>query len=209
MYNEKNVQQIRNLLSGLAGYQEQSFEEKNVEIWQVKFFKFKVIWNTYQFNIFYEDQSTTEKISRVMKDTTEDFISLSDFYDMIKEVADGLRNSYIIESGNNYTEQDIRDANELSKMLISKVDTLLEIIYKEENSIKDESESPIDTIYLLIKEYISPYGFSTEEIVEGFTTNELTAKQYAARIDSFKQKYNNEEYPKFKYKEIKRLGYEE
>lgn len=206
MYNEKNVQQIRNLLSGLAGYQEQSFEEKNVEIWQVKFFKFKVIWNTYQFNIFYEDQSTTEKISRVMKDTTEDFISLSDFYDMIKEVADGLRNSYIIESGNNYTEQDIRDANELSKMLISKVDTLLEIIYKEDNSIKDES--PIDIIYLLIKEVLLD-DYTTEDVIEGFTTNELTAKQYAAHIDSFKQKYNNEEYPKFKYKEIKRLGYEE
>ena len=207
MFNNKNVQQIRNLLSGLAGYQEQSFEEKKVEIWQIKFFKIKVIWNSYQFNLFYEDQSSIEKVSRIMKNIDEDFISLSDFYDMIKEAADGLKNSYIIESGNNYTDQDIRDANNLSNMLISKVDTLIEVLYQEDNSIKDES--PIDKIYLLIKEDLSDDYLSIEEHIEGFTTIELTAKQYAAHISSFKQKYNGEEYPKFKYKEVKRLGYEQ
>lgn len=189
---------IRKVLIGLAGIQEKSYEKDKVEMWNVPYFKFQVLWNDKIFTIVYEDKSSDGGKSNVAHTFKDGNISLSliQFYDMIKEVVDGLQNSQLAEVGNNFTEQDIRDSKELSTLLLNKVDTLLEIIYESEDLVGELSELKDNEIYLLIK--IDEQGHH----IDGFTRSDLTARKYMSQ-SSFKQDYNKEEYPKYVYKVLR------
>ena len=193
------MEKVRQLLNGLAGYQSKKFEEDNVEIWEIPYFKLKVIWNSKEFNLFYEDNSTSSKISRIIHNFKDNKIELSliELYDMFKEASEGLQNSQLISAGMNYTDQDIRNSKVIGSMLMNKVDTLMDILYENELVDADVSELNPDEIYLLIK--IDENGYN----IEGFTLDPMKVRRYASQ-SSFKKEYNKEEYPKYVYQVIKK-----
>lgn len=193
------MQKIRELLSGLAGIKRRSFDDDKVEIWEIPYFKIKVIWNDKSFNVFYEDKSTQEGISRVMHNfkDNEVKISLIEVYDMFKEAADGIQNSQLSTVGNNYTDQDIRNSKELSSLLINKLDTLMDILYKKESDNDPEiTKLKFDEVYLLIK--IDEEGYH----IEGWTKDDIKARRYTSQT-SFKKDYYQEQYPQYAYQILK------
>lgn len=203
MFNIELENQIRTILTGLAGIQTKCFEDENIEIWEIKAFKLKVIWNKKEFDIFYEDKSTDGATSRVIHNFKEgeEFISIEKFYIMIQEVAEGLQNSNLISAGNNYTDQDVRDSKVLSAMLINKLDVLIDIIYKDSLNNTDIEEVNENIIYLLIREDYNAIDNCIDTTTEGFTSSEIMARQYASHKEPFNQ---TSEYPKFRFEEVKR-----